>query len=787
MPRLIEEEPIEVKTDLTDGPDKHLKPYLFHGMDLRIEGSQATATCPFCEKDKKFSISLESGLWRCFVCGTGSDKGGGNVYTFLNALLATSVAATTDEQYRELAKDRGILSVETLRQWGACVSSLSGDWLLPGYNAEGKLCQLYRWAFLPSGKRSLKATAGLSHGMFGPDFQKTPFSLKKKVSLSEGPWDGMAYWELMRQVKDVGESVEVQQLGITGSESASLLKDISVIGVPGCNIFQDGWVKLFADKEVDLLFDSDHPRLHCKPCKKTWSKITYQNCPLCTGELIGPEVKPPGQSGMRRAARLLTGDQIEKAKTIRYICWGEGGYDPMLSDGTDLRDILCRELTVKDRTLALVELLSLIQPMPEDWLPGRGEAAVARGSTEIECVHCPDWTTLRNSWRFAMDWTPDLDYALSVMLATSLSTLSAGDQLWLKLLGPPSCGKSTLCEAMCVNKKHVKGVSTLRGFHSGYRDPESGGENTSLITKVNRKCMVTKDGDTILQMPDRDRILSEARDLFDKTARSDYRNGMGVDWEGIMMTWILAGTRALKLLDQSALGARFIDFEFQTLGDDAIDTTLDRVINRACRTTGIRNRNGSSSNSTQHDPAMLKAMQLTGGYINTICEDDDLLANIEIPIDPRRELKLLSLYSASMRARPLISKEEERYEKELPYRLASQFARLSQCLAGVFTKTQVDEEVMRRVKRCAIDTSGGKTVDYAKWLFKAAEEGVDPASLSIWLQEEEVKVRHYLKFLTKIKVVEMFTPTVKYKGHSPKKRWRLTPNITTIYRGVHHA
>lgn len=756
MPRLLEEEP-QAKTDPTDGPDKHIKPFVFHGMDLRVEGSQAVGTCPFCDKDRKFSVNLESGLWRCWVCGSGSEKGGGNVYTFLNLLLSLSIANTSETAYIDLCNMRGILFPNTLRQWGACISILSGEWLLPGYNQDGKLCQLYEWSQLSSGKRSLLATPGLSHGMFLAGELKKE---SKIIYLAEGPWDGMAFWEAMRSAKDVGE--DAPRLGVTGSEIASLLKDASVLAAPGCNVFKEEWCKLFSDKSVVLLYDSDKPR---KVNGKTFRA---------------------GYDGMRRVAKMLSAG-TEAAKEIKYLCWGEDGYDPTLSDGADLRDVLTPGVTLKDRMPLLESLLNRIQPMPEDWLPGRGEAAVARGSTEIECVYCPDWNTLRDSWRFAMDWTQDLDYALSVMLATSLSTLSAGDQLWLKLLGPPSCGKSTLCEAMCVNKRHVKGVSTLRGFHSGYRDPESGGENTSLITKINRKCMVTKDGDTILQMPDRDRILSEARDLFDKTARSDYRNGMGVDWEGIMMTWILAGTRALKLLDQSALGARFIDFEFQTLGDDAIDNTLDRVINRACRTTGIRNQNGSSSNLTQHDPAMLKAMQLTGGYINTLCDNDDLLSQVEIPTDPRRELKLLSLYAASMRARPLVSKEEERYEKELPYRLASQFARLAQCLAGVFTKVQVDEEVMRRVKRCALDTSGGKTVDYAKWLFKAGDEGVDPASLSIWLQEEEVKVRYYLKFLTKIKVVEMFSPVAKFKGHSPKKRWRLTPGIASIYREVHHA
>src|SRR3990167_1714905 len=688
MPRLIDEEP-QVKTD-AEGPDKIVKPFIFHGLDLSIEGEQAVGECPFCGKHRKFSVNLTSGLWRCWVCGAGTEKGGGNVYTFLQTLLAVSAADTPDSAYRELAADRGILDTETLRQWGACVSTLSGEWILPGYNPQGKLCQLYKWASLPSGKRSLLASPGLHHGLFGKvEGAVLNWNLKDTVYIAEGPWDGMALWEVMRQAKEVGEG-EVQRLGATGSEAASLLKNASVLAVPGCNVFRDEWAGLFKEKSAVLMFDSDHPR-----------------------EVNGKTFRA-GYDGMKRVVKRL-GQGTEPAKALQYLRWGEDGYDPVLPDGTDLRDILCKGQNLLPGRLRLLgDLLNLIQPVPDDWLPGRGEAAVASGGTEIACVYCPDWPTLVNAWRLAMHWTEGLDRALSMMLASILSTRSAGDQLWFKILGPPSCGKSTLCEAVSINKRHVKAVSTIRGFHSGYRDPESR-DNSSLILKLKDRTLVTKDGDTILQMPDRDRILSEARDLYDTTARSDYRNGMGMDHEGIRMSWLLCGTLALKVLDQSQLGARFLDCTmFHSLEESVEDSILERVINRSIRTVGIRT---NCDMETQLDPAMLRAMQLTGGYINTICDNDSLLSGIEVPYDARSQIKSLGRFVAAMRARPSLAKDEERNEKELPSRLVSQLARAAVCSAGVLSKKETDSEVMRRVRQTALDTSSGKTVEYCKHLF----------------------------------------------------------------------
>ena len=147
----------------------------------------------------------------------------------------------------------------------------------------------------------------------------------------------------------------------------------------------------------------------------------------------------------------------------------------------------------------------------------------------------------RSAWRKALKWTDGLDCALSVMLASVTSTMQVGDQLWVKIIGPASCGKSTLCEALSVNDKYILAKSTIRGFHSGYKSDRDGTEDNSLIVQVRNKTLITKDGDTILQSPNLGQILSDARDLYDCTTRSHYKNKMGKDYVGVRMTWILCG------------------------------------------------------------------------------------------------------------------------------------------------------------------------------------------------------------------------------------------------------
>jgi hypothetical protein len=124
-----------------------LKPYVWHGVELQWGNNQADGNCPFCMKEGKFYVGMVdkdekhfAGGWYCQAC-----RESGNTTTFLRKLWDLSFKCTPESFYKDLAADRGLLSWDTLKAWGAARSMLDDNWLLPAYGAGGKLDQLYSY------------------------------------------------------------------------------------------------------------------------------------------------------------------------------------------------------------------------------------------------------------------------------------------------------------------------------------------------------------------------------------------------------------------------------------------------------------------------------------------------------------------------------------------------------------------------------------------------------------------------------------------------------------------
>lgn len=735
---------------------KDIRAFIFHGVDLAWEGKeQATGNCVFCGKEGKFHAAVSSGLWDCKSCG---EKG--NPLTFLRKLWEVSLQQTS--QHLELADERKLLYAQTLDEWGCRLSISDDEWILPAYDISGKLWNLYKYAGSP--RRLLLPTPGVhedgkAHGIFAPVIEGRPIlSPKKKVvHVDEGPWDGMALYEALRSAKR-GEN----SLSLTSNEDISLYAEADVIAVPGCNVFSERWLPLFGGKRVSLMFDSDHPKKHPK---------------------TGTEVGKQGYLGMKRVAEVLAMAEIPP-ESIQYLKWGPDGYEPKYPSGTDVRDIITSGEKGQPangvlRIHNLARLLNKIETIPKDWIAGRTATAREMGSTDIDCVYCDSWPTLQLAWRKALRWTDGLDRALSVMLACIASTKSVGDALWVKIISPPSGGKSTLCEALSVARRYIFAKSTIRGFHSGYQSDRAGTEDNSLVAQIKDKTLVTKDGDTLLSSPNLAQILSEARDLYDKTARTHYRNKMGRDYSGVNMTWILCGTSSLRQLDSSELGERFLDCVImEGIDEELEEEVLWRVANRTERIVSMES---DGKLETQQAPEMVTAMQLTGGYVTYLRQNAQrLLSGVRMEDEAKLLCVRLGQFVAYMRARPS-KRQDESAEREFAARLVSQMVRLSKCIAVAIGKSSTDEDVMRRVRLVALDTSRGRTLEICKRLHEAGREhGLFLGSLAHRTFESDEKSRSLLTFLRRIGSVETFIrPTTGEV--TPRIRWRLTERLERLY------
>lgn len=727
---------------------ENLRPYLFHGVDLHYDDTnkQAKGTCPFCNRDDKFEVNIETSQAGCFH---GSCSNGYNKHSFLGELHKASENQTRIEDYNELADDRKLLHADTLLNWGLCKSSITDHWLVPAYSLKNKkltLSQLYKYFV---GERGLLIpTPTLGHQLFGLNLYDPD---KSEVFLVEGFWDAMALWETLKMTK-------VQEDGSFSSTSninKSLLADVNVLAVPGCKTFFDYWSGLFSNKVVNICFDNDHPK----------------------------EDRPPaGFNGMKRIAGILSSDANPPEK-INYLRWGEEGYDLDLPYGMDVRDLLTTgESTTKKRIENLPEVLNRLAIVPKEMLVAKAKSRSS--GNQLHCLDCESYKRLTNAWRKALKWTGGLNSALAVMLASAMSTNLIGEQLWFKILSPPSGGKTTLLEGLSVNKKHVVSKDTIRGFYSGWISKD--GKDNSIAAQVKGKTLATKDGDTLLKSPNMLQILSEARGLYDRCGRTHYRNTVSQTYEGHRMTWLLCGTNALREIDDSELGARFLDcVVMDEIDEEFEDDVAWRVANQEANAM-LTESNGDPEN--QNPESLTKAMQLTGGYLGYLKENaESLLNKTTIDADILRRCTRYARFIAFMRARQAKNRSNDDGEetREFSARLVKQLVRLCRCLVVVMNRKYPDKNVMNIVYKVMMDTSRGQTLEIVKRLYEE-DEGLAANAITVYTGMTDTETGKRLRFLHKIKVVKRIEIVVETKSGKIRKqrRWDLTDSIRKLYEMV---
>lgn len=763
-----------------------LRPYIFHGLDLIVHGSgaQASGACPWCGKESKFTVEIETGKWRCLSCNegaragkTGRERGGsntnaandfttargGNHYTFLRllwerGLMESQGETNAAERLCWLARDRR-LRPETLEAWGVVVSPIRAeDFLVPAFGPGGTLPQLYRYHAIRRNekgywKRELWATPnpvakkGEGLAIFGlnPTLHDPQ---RRTVYLCEGAWDAMALWETLgawKRVNDDGK--DGARLVPTSNRASSLLADANVLAVPGCRVFQASWLKHFAGKNVVLCYDSDHPRL-----------------------VNGEDRGRAGWQGTLAVARMLFSSK-KKPASVSYLRWHEPdapddrkGFDEVLDDGYDVRDLLAGGATEEQRQERIQEFLGSIEPFPEDErtvslssAPNLAERPL--GSMGVANPPCEEWRVVVAAWKKALRWRRSLDDCLSVLLSVCLSTDQVGDQLFLQLIAEAGSGKTQLCQGLLASG-YCYPLEKMRGFLSGWKTSEKnedGGEKDySLLARVNHRTLVTAEGDLLLSNPHFAEIMSEQRRIFDGSTTSSYKNrAEDRAYKGLRTPWIIAGTPALLNRADAHLGDRFLRVYIDKPDVNERMEILWRAAHAAERDT-LHLSNGKVEETIS--PRLRDAWRATGGYIDYLRENTErLLAGVEIDEEMLGQAIHLARFTASMRSRPDPNPNSEMVCSEEPTRLTAQFVRLAKNLAAVLQKSEVDAEVMRRVRKVALDTAKGLTLQLCEALHDAGGKGIEGRMLAKRFGLDwKKRVEPILVFLHKIGVASTF-------------------------------
>lgn len=735
-----------------------LKPFHFHGVDIDDGTKTAQGDCPFCDKPGHFYVKTQNGQWNCRRCDEG-----GNISTFLVRLLYYSKKATTAKAYRELEAARGI-PVAVMKEWGVVQSFITGDWLIPAYNEKGKLSNVFKYTRIsPKGKPAvwrLYSSPGCKLHPMGIDLL-----IKRKktgmVWVAEGPWDAMAIHAALGQVKQNGNRMVRVAAYVTanpGAGKGTMIETHAVIASPGSGTFNAGWLQYIDGVGCRICFDNDWPKKNPKT-----GKITK-----------------PGWDGTKRIVKMA-GDDSRIPSSLYQMRWGKAGYDKARPDGFDMRDLLSTEGPVKGLKTAL-KLCERVKIKRTGKTTGGDDTSFEE---TLEPLHRASFGALVKDFESVLHFTGPLRDTLLVMLATVLSTsLKTTDQLWFRIIGPPGSGKSTLAEAISAAKDYVFPVSLQTGFHSGYVVPGKKAKDTSLIPDMMGKTTIIKDGDCLINSPNRDRILSEMRDFYDGVSRSRYRNNVTRIYEDIQTTFIICGTDSMRALNRTFLGERFLDCEI--LGDAEHSEYLSRSrTNTMDNIARALKKNGEDKDNLSEDQTTF-LKRTTMGFIHYLKNKLDEGGMVMPTMDKETEdrIEAIGQFLSFMRAKVERTGTDMAYRPraELATRLVGQFTKLAVTIALVLSKKKIDSEVMRVVKMVLTTTCEGFQYEATTLLWRYKKAGLSAKQVEMELRLSEGSARRLLQDMREFDIVERIGESNR-SGQRGRNRhvFRLSEKIIALH------
>ena len=425
---------------------------------------------------------------------------------------------------------------------------------------------------------------------------------------------------------------------LAGEAIVGPTRGITCIGWPG-SAFKPGWEKVFAGKDLCIFQDKDP---------------------------INP------QSGTRAGEQELNKilKQIESSshrpKSISIINWPES-----MPDKFDVNDAL-----------------KLFGPGTYDFLNDNLEPyQPAAKILDHPIVHgdetCDSFEKLLADSASTFYFTSDMELLLLAMVTSLYSLKVDGEQMWLRIMGPPGSSKTTIAKIVGSSERTLM-RDTFTGLLLGWKDDNE--QDASMIPLIADRALIVKDADAMLQQPNVQQIMSELRAFYDKQIAVTYRNRINYDYANIRSSFIFCGTHTLRDMDNTSLGERFLDFELHVT--DADRDAISRRVLANQKLIAITKEHPENKLSA-------RAKGFIDGHLLTRTETADLGTKED---DAILQLGSLISYMRASVQRDYKGKLKYKPYPEVPSRIVGQLTKVFQCAPTTFNTKHVPPIVHKLVR-----------------------------------------------------------------------------------------
>jgi hypothetical protein len=630
--------------------------------------------CPFCGKAEHFYYFPETTTWDCKVC----TAPGNNVYTFIQRIYNEVCKKTVDDLIEQWQLPRRVFAKVRF-------NPLNGTYVIPTFK-NGKLNNLYK--YVPSINKTF-GTPGLAATLFDWNEHEN-----EVVWLCEGQKDKLA------------------------AEAIIQSREIEAVGVPGANVFKEGWVRAFEGRHLVICFDNDKP----------------------------------GKEGVKRIVNLFK-DSPYKPKSMSKIEWPDD-----LKEGYDIHD-----LYIENKAKSYSLLNSFSQEIVEE------EATKVTADVILPDDSIDTFVKAMDVFESSYYMTKDMRAALSMVLASIYSNnLDGREQVWLKIIGPPGCGKSTISNAVSASD-FVQSMSTFTGLFSGWKDNDD--KDPSLVPLISNRTLIVKDADALLKQGNIEKIMSELRDFYDKNSTVRYGNRQMFNYQNVRSTFILMGTQHLRGADQSFLGERMLTVEM-----DVTEKDQEEIENRVMKNALAESLGGKAT--MERD--VMAGMK---GWIDNHLKNTkpEVVINTDF-VEPLRQMCRITALMRTQVDRDFKGKVRSPAIPELPTRLIGQMIKTAVSLTVVHELKEPDEEVYNICKKVLKDTLNPRSTRFTLCDLMIDHPGICAPEIAKYTNFGKTTINDELRDLIELDFVDI--KEVMSPDRYPTRGFFLKPKILKPLREI---